>query len=241
MTSLHWWRLPFCGTAVLSAVQHRQGYRTRGSKVEKKFRVWFGPSEKPKYEYFATIAQAIKFVKKNASFDEANSGFEEKLDGEWDEWLDLDGQNIHEHLYMTDGKSEYLKEGKKSAKSADADDVEDEVIEEDDDEEEEEEVEEEVEEDFVDEEAAEERLLTVLGGAGKDDDDEVAEDEEVFGDDLEDDLEEDVKKPLASLDDDIDVELDDDIDDDEDVPPAKKAPAKMAVAKAPAKAPSRKK
>lgn len=74
-----------------------------------RYRVWFG--DKPKYNYFATLAQSLKHIRKTKKLDESNSGLEENFDGEWDEWMDMDDQEVHDHLYMYGGKSPYLTKG----------------------------------------------------------------------------------------------------------------------------------
>ena len=74
-----------------------------------RYRVWFG--DEPKYNYFSSLAQALKHIRKTKKLDESNSGLEENFDGEWDEWMDSDDQEVHDHLYMYGGKSPYLSKG----------------------------------------------------------------------------------------------------------------------------------
>ncbi|MCM8541299.1 MAG: hypothetical protein NE328_13590 [Lentisphaeraceae bacterium] len=161
-----------------------------------KFRAWYG--DDPTYKKVSSLAEAIKFIKKNPDFDESNSGVEEKIDGDWDEWLDEDDQNVHEHLYMYGGKSKFLKVDE----DEDDDDEDLEDLDEDDEDEEVEEVEE-VEDDVVDEDL-DDRLLDVIGGGRAvtkdvDEEIEVDDDDDLLDDDDDDDLE------------------DEDLDDDEDV------------------------
>ena len=108
-----------------------------------KFRVWYG--DDPTYKKVSSLAEAIKFIKKNPDYDESNAGVEEKIDGEWDEWLDEDDQNVHEHLYMYGGKSKFLR----VEEDEDDDDLDDDDEDLDEDEDEDEDVEE-SDEDVVD-------------------------------------------------------------------------------------------
>ena len=152
-----------------------------------KYRVWYG--DDPTYKKVSSLAEAIKFIKKRPELDESNSGIEEETDVDfWDEWLDEDDQNVHEHLYMYGGKSKFLR-----VVDEDEDDLDD------DDEEEDEDDDIDDDEDEVDEDL-DERLMDVIGGGRS-----ATQDAEDSFDDEEDD----------DLDDDED-DLDDDLDDDED-------------------------
>ena len=72
-----------------------------------KYRVWYG--DEPEYKKVSSLADALKYFRKHDELEEDESGIEELIDGEWDEWLDEDDQNVHEHLYMYGGKSAYLR------------------------------------------------------------------------------------------------------------------------------------
>jgi hypothetical protein len=170
-----------------------------------KYRVWFG--DEPDYKNVSSLAEAIKFIRKNRNFDESNSGIEELQDGEWDEWLDDDDQTIHEHLYMYGGKSKYLKSAPKVEEAEEEillDDDDDDDLDEDEDEEiEDEELE-------VEEEDLDERLMDVIGGntrGGGDEDEEFVEDEEI-------EAEEDEDLEIEAVDDLDDLDLDEDIEDE---------------------------
>ncbi|MCM8537790.1 MAG: hypothetical protein NE334_17745 [Lentisphaeraceae bacterium] len=144
-----------------------------------KYRIWYG--DEPEYKKASSLAEAIKFFRKNPDYDESDSGIEELMDGEWDEWLDEDDQNIHEHLYMYGGKSVYLK----VAEDEDDEDFDEDDLDDDLEDEEEEEVEEEEASDDID---LEDRLMNVIGGNAKV---KATEDEDVLDDDLEEDDDED--------------------------------------------------
>jgi len=115
------------------------------------------------------LREAIKFILKNSNYDESNSGIEENIDGDWDEWLDDDDQNIHEHLFMYEARSKYLR--------ADDDD--------DDDDYDDDESVEDIEEDDM-----EERLLSVIGGNSRSSHDDGGSDD--FDDDEEEDFDEEL-------------------------------------------------
>jgi len=152
-----------------------------------KFRVWYG--DDPTYKKVSSLTDAIKFIKKKPDFDESNSGIEEMIDGDyWDEWLDEDDQNVHEHLYMYGGKSKFLRSL----------DDEDEDLDEEEDLDEDEEVEDD-EEDSV-EEDLDDRLMDVIGG-GRSPSTEVGE---TFDDDEDDDLDDDEDDDLDDLEDEED-------------------------------------
>ena len=137
-----------------------------------KYRVWYGDG--PDYKKMSSLADAIKYFRKHSDLEEDESGIEENIDGEWDEWLDEDDQNVHEHLYMYGGKSAYLRVEEDEDEDDEFDDDED--VEED-------------EDDDSDEGDMEDRLMNVIGGnaRGKSSDEEVEEDEEESFDDDEDD------------------------------------------------------
>ena len=153
-----------------------------------KFRVWYG--DEPTYKKVSSLTEAIKFIKKKPDFDESNSGIEEKIDNDyWDEWLDEDDQNVHEHLYMYGGKSKYLKSLDDEDEDEDLDEdeeVEDEEVEDD-------------EEDAV-EEDLDDRLMDVIGGGRR----AATEVEEAF-EDGDDDLEDDEDDDLDDLEEDDDL------------------------------------
>ena len=125
-----------------------------------KYNVW--TDDEAKAFTTSNLAKAIKFIIKNSDFDESNSGLEERVDGEWDEWLDDDDQNIHEHLYMYSGKSRFLND-----EEDDEDDIDDE------------------EDDFIGDEDDEDRLLSAIGGSNhhSDDDEDFSEDDDELDDD----------------------------------------------------------
>lgn len=144
-----------------------------------KYRVWYDGD--PEHTNFDSLAQALKYVRKTKVLDESNSGLEECVDGYWDEWMDSDDQEIHDHLYMYGGKSPYLK---KSAEKPDPvrpsimdtvsfsrEDLIASIEEEDDDEEEnEEDAYDEIidpDEEVLDEEGLDERLMNVIGVSPK--------------------------------------------------------------------------
>ena len=119
-----------------------------------------------------SLSKAIKYIIKNEDLDESNSGIKHKVDGYWDEWLDEDDQNIHEHLYMYGGKSSLLKS------SEDDDELDDDAVDDEDDS---------LEEDLND------RLLDVIGGSqrsGSSDDEDEEDDEEDEEEDEDEDIEE---------------------------------------------------
>ena len=96
-----------------------------------KYRVWTGDDpESEDVEILKTtssLADAIKFIRKREDeLDESNSGLQ-FYDGFWDEWLDDDDQNIHEHLYMYGGKSRFLRDIEDEDEDDDFDDDEEEV------------------------------------------------------------------------------------------------------------------
>ena len=179
-----------------------------------KYRVWYDGD--PEYTNFDSLAQALKYVRKTKALDESNSGLEECIDGYWDEWMDSDDQEIHDHLYMYGGKSPYLKkmsvEKSEPVRPSIMDTVsfsrEDLVasLEEDDDDEEENEEDayDEIidpDEEVLDEEGLDERLMNVIGvspktttetTATKDETEEFIGEDEMseFEDEEEDDLEE---------------------------------------------------
>ena len=138
-----------------------------------KYRVWHGNG--PKYKKISSLAEGIKFFRKNEQHTEDDSGIEQLFDGEWDEWLDEDDQNIHEHIYMYGSKSEYLR--------VDEDDDDDGFDDDDD-----------VEDDDRDAGEVEDRLMNVIGGNTKvktsdsdddNDDDDDGDDDEDFDKDEE--------------------------------------------------------
>ena len=148
-----------------------------------RYRVWegeepYGDDDSGVLKTTSSIADAIKYLRKNSDLDEDNSGLQELIDGAWDEWLDEDDQNIHEHLYMYGGKSRFLRSNE------DEDEDEDEEVDEDIDDDEEE-----VEDDLDD------RLMDVIGGgrskAQNDDEEEDIVDEDEAADEFGDDDEED--------------------------------------------------
>ena len=134
-----------------------------------KFRAWYG--NKPTIKNVSSLREAMKIILKNDDFDESNSGIEELIDSEWDEWLDEDDQNVHEHLFMYETRSKYLR---------DDDDFEDDDFDDDDDD--------------AGDDDMEERLLNVIGGNSRassserskaaadddDDDDDDSEDADEF-------------------------------------------------------------
>ena len=132
-----------------------------------KFRVWYG--DKPNRKKVSSLKEAIKFILKNSKFDESNSGIEQGLDGDWDEWLDDDDQNIHEHLFMYESRSKYLR---------DDDDDDDYGFDDDSSE-------------SHDDDDMEERLMKVIGGNSK-----VSKDDGDFDDDDDADEEEDFDEEL---------------------------------------------
>ena len=145
-----------------------------------KYRVWYGDG--PDYKKMSSLAEAIKYFRKHGDLEEDESGIEEFIDGEWDEWLDEDDQNVHEHLYMYGGKSAYLRsdEDEEDDFDEDEEDVDEEDVDED--------------EDDSDEVDMEDRLMNVIGGNTRpaSTDDEEVSDEESFDDtDDEDDFDED--------------------------------------------------
>ncbi|EDM26470.1 hypothetical protein LNTAR_05829 [Lentisphaera araneosa HTCC2155] len=179
-----------------------------------KYRVWYDGD--PEYTNFDSLAQALKYVRKTKALDESNSGLEECIDGYWDEWMDSDDQEIHDHLYMYGGKSPYLKkmsvEKSEPVRPSIMDTVsfsrEDLVAsleeEDDDDEENEEDAYDEIidpDEEVLDEEGLDERLMNVIGvspktttetTASKDETEEFIGEDEIseFDDEEEDDLDE---------------------------------------------------
>lgn len=75
----------------------------------KKYRIWIG--ENPKYIEVKHLIEAAKIFRKYADeYNEGNSGLEIDHDGVWDEWLDPDDQNIHEHIYMYGKEAGYVLE-----------------------------------------------------------------------------------------------------------------------------------
>lgn len=135
-----------------------------------KYRVWYG--DEPEYKKVSSLADALKYFRKHDELEEDESGIEELIDGEWDEWLDEDDQNVHEHLYMYGGKSAYLR----SDEDEDDDDFDDD-----------EEIDDDVDEN--DEGDMEDRLMNVIGGNAKVKVTEDNSDEEnTFDDDDEDDF-----------------------------------------------------
>ena len=155
-----------------------------------KYRIW--TEEDPEVLVTGSLAQAIKYIKKNSDLDESNSGLEELIDGDWDEWLDRDDQNVHDHLYMYGSRSEYLRKDEEVDEEDDSlfddgyveegysDDEDDADFDDDDDEE------------FEDED----RLLNAIGGSvknadGSDEEEDFSDDaEDEFGDEEEDDFDE---------------------------------------------------
>ncbi len=151
--------------------------------MKSNFRVWYDGD--PEYTYFDSLAQALKHIRKTKVLDEDNSGLEECLDGIWDEWMDSDDQEIHDHLYMYGGKSPYLKK----VKAADVDPIRPSIMDtvsftredmiasltddEDEDEDEEENDEDnydeiiDPEQEALDEESLDERLMNVIGVSPK--------------------------------------------------------------------------
>ena len=157
-----------------------------------KFRVWYG--DEPTYKKVSSLTEAIKFIKKKPEFDESNSGIEEKIDDEyWDEWLDDDDQNVHEHLYMYGGKSKFLR-SLEDDEDEDLDEDEEDLDEDDEDLEDEEDA---VEEDLDD------RLMDVIGGGRSP----ATEVEETFDDEDDEDLDDDEDDDLDDLDDEDDEDL----------------------------------
>ena len=148
-----------------------------------KYRVWSG--EEPNSDdgsgvlkSTSSISDAIKYIRKNSKLEEDNSGLQELISGSWDEWLDEDDQNIHEHLYMYGGASKLLKSSEDDEEEVDEDLDDDE---------------DEVEEDLDD------RLMNVIGGGrsksqdpedSEDDDDEEASDDDADEDDFDEEKEE---------------------------------------------------
>ncbi|WDE96945.1 hypothetical protein PQO03_03090 [Lentisphaera profundi] len=189
-----------------------------------KYRVWY--DGEPEYTEFDTLAKALKYVRKTKVLDESNSGLEECTDGYWDEWMDSDDQEIHDHLYMYGGKSPYLK--KSAVKSEPVrpsimDTVsfsrEDLIasLEEDDEDEESEEDDEitdpEDEEEALDEESLDERLMNVIGVSPKTTTEVTTEagsdtetPEEFIGEDEMSEFEDDVDEDLEVEDEDEDEE-----------------------------------
>ena len=132
-----------------------------------KYRVWYG--DEPEYKKVSSLAEALKYFRKHDELEEDESGIEENIEGEWDEWLDEDDQNVHEHLYMYGGKSAYLR----SDDDEDDEDFDDDDVE---------------EEDNNDEVDMEDRLMNVIGGNAKVKSTEDNSDEENTFDDDEDDF-----------------------------------------------------
>lgn len=194
-------------------IDRKLNYLQLGLETMAKYRVWYG--DDPTYKNVTSLAEAIKFIKKKPDFDESNSGVEELVDNEyWDEWLDEDDQNVHEHLYMYGGKSKYLRA---VVEEEDDEEIDDEDIDDEDlDDEEEEDIDDEETEEGVDsdDEDLDERLMDVIGGGrtgGGDSEESFDEDDEDLDDeeDIEDEEEED-------LDDEDDDDFDDEDLDDED-------------------------
>ena len=134
-----------------------------------KFRIWHG--DKPKYKKLSSLKEAVKVMLKTDAYDEDSSGLEQNYDGEWDEWLDEDDQNIHEHLFMYGSRSRYLR-----GDDEDDDDFDDEYDEDG----------AETEDDDM-----EERLMKVIGGNSRpksndvddeDDDDDSGDEDDDFDD-----------------------------------------------------------
>ena len=157
-----------------------------------KYKVW--TDDDPEALRTTSLAKAIKYISKNADLDEGNSGLEEYISGEWDEWLDDDDQNIHEHLYMYPKKSPYLIDEDEIEEMSVADmtnpfdsldDDDDEDFDDDDDD----------DLDDDDDEEEEERLLGAIGGsnrgAAEESFDEDLDDEEEEEDDFDDEEDED--------------------------------------------------
>lgn len=142
------------------------------------YKVWSGDDpDAEDLDFLKTtpsLSKAIKYLIKNEDLDESNSGIKHKVDGYWDEWLDEDDQNIHEHLYMYGGKSSLLKS------SEEEDDLDDDAVD---------------DEDDGLEEELNDRLLDVIGGsqrsASSDDDDDIEDEDD---DDIEDEDEEDIEE-----------------------------------------------
>ncbi len=175
-----------------------------------KYRVWYG--DEPTYKNVSSLAEALKFFKKNPNYDESNSGIEELVDNYWDEWLDEDDQNVHEHIYMYGGKSKHFR-----ATGSNEEEEEEEI--EEDLEELDEDLDEEEADLIDDDEELDDRLLDVIGGGrsggGDEEDIDEAEIDEV-------DVDEDIEEELLGEEiddveeiDDLDEDLDEDFDEDE--------------------------
>ena len=74
-----------------------------------RYRLWYG--EKPQYIEVDSISEAILLLRKDEDkFPEESSGLEKFENGEWDEWLDTEDQNIHEHIFMFGKTSAFIKD-----------------------------------------------------------------------------------------------------------------------------------
>ena len=113
-----------------------------------KFRLWHG--DEPEYLEIGSISKAIVVIKKESHlFPEDKSGLQKYENGEWDEWLDEEDQNIHEHIFMFGNTSAFI--------NVDLEDLEDDLEEED---------EEEIFED------SEERFINAIVSSGDSEEDE---------------------------------------------------------------------
>lgn len=97
-----------------------------------KFRLWQDNNGDREYTPVNSVAKTILLVQKNEDiFLEEVSGLEVLENGMWDEWLDEEDQNIHEHIFMFGEASSFLEDITDDIEDNDSDEDEEIFLEED--------------------------------------------------------------------------------------------------------------